>query len=295
MDEVPPDPFLSVIVPFHNRDDMLNELIETIPDRQDIEIILVDDKSDEEVTIRRTFQHAVVRMLATPEGKRYAGTARNVGLSVARGTYIFFCDSDDRVNAPGLIVAMEAARQLGGDIIYTYATSFRDDGKAGRRHAKYRWLVGQFMATGDADPLSIIYPPWAKLIRRKFIESNDLKFEGVRVSNDVVFHCRMCVSRPDVRALPVETYEVREGNPSLTSNRSVESIVQRLEVMRRANRVLADGGLRRYRLPAIAHLRRIMRASPAVAFREALRSVMSGTPIVFVSIPMTRFLFWRVR
>ena len=87
----------SVIVPHHNTPRLLIRLLDSIPDRQDIQVIVVDDNSDIPIqewdTLKKQI-HSNVSVKLTKEGKG-AGYARNVGLSLAKGEWLMFADADD--------------------------------------------------------------------------------------------------------------------------------------------------------------------------------------------------------
>ena len=88
----------TVIIPHKNRQQLLKRCLDTIPRREDVQIIIIDDKSDPEVV---DFQHFPglheknTEVYFTKEAKG-AGYARNVGLDHAKGKWILFADSDDQ-------------------------------------------------------------------------------------------------------------------------------------------------------------------------------------------------------
>lgn len=94
-------PLLSIIVPVYNTEDRLEACLESLlaQEVRDFELILVDDgSSDGSSEICRKYRElhpGVVVFLSGPN--RGVSAARNRGLGVARGEWIAFCDSDDRV------------------------------------------------------------------------------------------------------------------------------------------------------------------------------------------------------
>jgi glycosyltransferase involved in cell wall biosynthesis len=93
-------PLISFIIPFYNRFDLLKKAVQSIlsADFKDIEIILVDDASNENTAdeLSAIIKHENVEYLRQPEN-RGPGAARNRGLRAARGERVFFMDSDDRI------------------------------------------------------------------------------------------------------------------------------------------------------------------------------------------------------
>ena len=90
------NPFLSIVIPFHNRVKLLLKTIDSIRtnDENDYEIILVDDGSkDEELTILKDYLKENIFYFKIKNCER--GYARNFGAKKSRGKYINFFDSDD--------------------------------------------------------------------------------------------------------------------------------------------------------------------------------------------------------
>jgi glycosyltransferase involved in cell wall biosynthesis len=81
----------SIIIPHKNIPALLQRCLNSIPRREDIQIIVVDDNSDSNIV---DFEHfpgmdePCVDVVFTKEGKG-AGYARNVGLSKAKGKWLF--------------------------------------------------------------------------------------------------------------------------------------------------------------------------------------------------------------
>ena len=87
----------SIIIPHHNIPKLLLRCLDSIPKRNDIQIIIVDDNSDTSIVNFKHFpglKQENVEVYFTKEGKG-AGYARNIGLKYAKGKWILFADADD--------------------------------------------------------------------------------------------------------------------------------------------------------------------------------------------------------
>lgn len=90
-------PLVSVVLPYHNRADVLAESIESVLGQtfSDFELILVNDEStDASQSVAASFDDPRIRRAATAR-REGAGGARNRGIEIARGRYLAFQDSDD--------------------------------------------------------------------------------------------------------------------------------------------------------------------------------------------------------
>ena len=91
-------PCVSVILPVHNRADVLPRAIESVIAQElaDFELIVVDDGStDESATLVQSFADDRIRLIRLDKN-RGGNVARNEGIRAARSSLIAFLDSDDR-------------------------------------------------------------------------------------------------------------------------------------------------------------------------------------------------------
>ena len=89
---------VSVIIPVYNSEQYLIKCLETIINQtlKDIEIICVDDGStDSSLQILQDFSNIDNRIKIIKQQHEGTGVARNKGLSVTKGKYLSFLDSDD--------------------------------------------------------------------------------------------------------------------------------------------------------------------------------------------------------
>lgn len=90
-------PEISVIMPVHNRADVLPRAIRSVLDQRlrDFELIIVDDGStDASAEVARSFADDRIRVIEQGEN-RGGNVARNAGIRAARAPLIAFLDSDD--------------------------------------------------------------------------------------------------------------------------------------------------------------------------------------------------------
>lgn len=114
----------SIIIPHNNIPQLLKRCLDSIPRREDIQIIVVDDNSDINKVDFDSFpglDDPYVEVIFTKEG-RGAGYARNVGLRHAKGKWLLFADADDFYN-DGFLSVLDCYRDGSFDIIYFGASS----------------------------------------------------------------------------------------------------------------------------------------------------------------------------
>lgn len=90
------NPNISVIIPLYNKEYSIRRAINSVLSQtiQDFEIIVVNDGSiDNSVEIVKSIDDSRIVLISQPN--KGVSTARNLGLTVAKGKYIVFLDADD--------------------------------------------------------------------------------------------------------------------------------------------------------------------------------------------------------
>lgn len=86
---------VSILIPVFNQEKLIKTCLASIPPRDDIEIIVVDDSStDNTWKVLQSYKN--IKCFRNPANWGI-GLTRNVLLSHAKGEYIFFLDSDDYI------------------------------------------------------------------------------------------------------------------------------------------------------------------------------------------------------
>ena len=108
------NPLVSIIVPVYNVQNSVARCLESICAQtwKDIEVILVNDGSrDESFSICEQFREKDPRIVLVDKSNSGVSETRNCGMSLARGKYVQFVDSDDYLDpdfTERLVTAAEA-------------------------------------------------------------------------------------------------------------------------------------------------------------------------------------------
>ena len=109
---------LSIIIPYYNGNKYISDVLEDLlcqdMSSDDYEIIVIDDDSTEEPVALQDYCRRYPQIRYARYSHQGISGARNRGIEMAKGDYVFFCDCDDRVrrNAFGRLVDLASEKRL---------------------------------------------------------------------------------------------------------------------------------------------------------------------------------------
>ena len=185
---------VSVIMPIWNAETYLAQALISccVQALKNIEIICIDDGStDDSLRIVQSLQKLDSRIKLICQQHLGPGVARNAGLDIAAGEYIFFLDADDRfVPGDALSRAYEQAKRDDLDMLIAASTIIAEDGQVFQTDVGInRELVPGERFFGPDEMGSALFlctsmGPGAKLFRRAFLVENKLRFPALMRSED---------------------------------------------------------------------------------------------------------------
>ena len=113
-------PEISVIVPVYNSEKYLKKCLDSIIAQtfKDIEIICVNDGSpDNSADILEEYASKDSRIKIITQKNQGLSGARNAGMEIASGKYIYFCDADDFIHHQCLEIAHHFASKYNADLV----------------------------------------------------------------------------------------------------------------------------------------------------------------------------------
>ncbi|PXX90718.1 hypothetical protein DIT71_09225 [Marinobacter vulgaris] len=249
---------LSIIIPYKDSGETLLELLGTIPDTPEYEIILIDDRSEKPFNENECYKRNL-KIYRNDRPGDGPGTARNIGVSKSRGEWLVFADSDDWFTGNAFCV-FERFFDSRSDIIYFRPKSKHDwNDQAGTRHKSYEKLVDSFLDYKSDWIRYRFHSPWSKMIRRSLFVEHQIEFDETIVANDLVCSLRLGLCADRIDACDETVYIVRQGRPgSLSSKRDEVHYNIRLENHIRYNSFLQERKLGDKRMGGLSILKRAL-------------------------------------
>ena len=238
----------TIIIPHHNIPILLKRCLSSIPQRDDTQIIVVDDASNSEYTeelknLEKEYRYVEFLYQDKSGG---GGMARNIGVKYAKGEFVLFADADDFFT-PCFNQVLDDYKDNDSDIVFFNALSLKEE---------------EYMPTDRADHLNNMHrlyisnpqrailhfkysfgEPWCKMIRKSIIDKNKILFQETNIHNDTQFsylvgHYSSAV-KVDSRA--IYCYMIRKNSVSVTD--SDERYLTRVKVFAQKNKFLLENNI----------------------------------------------------
>lgn len=217
---------ISVITPVYNTEKYLAECLDSILAQRmaDFELLLIDDGSKDgsgAICDRYAAQDGRIRVFHTPN--RGVSAARNLGLDNARGQFVVFIDSDDRVTPDHLQQFADSNIGEGG-IAFTNLLEERP--RKGQKSKVRQYDVPDCRVTGTRMECMPVLAhllrahcfgwTWNKMFSRATIEKLGLRFDKtIRYAEDEIFTAQYCAHITHVVCNSNPTYHYRYVPTSL--------------------------------------------------------------------------------
>lgn len=264
MDHVDGAPLLSILVPAYNAAPFIADCLRHIVTQMapQHELIIVDDGSTDATPARvREVQaaHPQLRIALVQQANQGISAARNRALGEARGDYILFVDSDDRLLPQSLAELEKVMQAQRPDVIATALRMWHPDAPSKDRDVAMHYPPGQLITGQDQILLPFFADRhmyvWCKVFRREIYARPALPaplfpvgrlFEDVAVVPRLLRECASLVYIPHVllayRQHPVSITRVISERWCIDFITALASVKPGYERRRDSDRVRGDGG-----------------------------------------------------
>lgn len=224
------EPRLSVVVPVYRVEQYLAACLDSILEPTDapFEVIVVDDGSpDRSARIARRYarRDRRVRVVSRPNGGLSA--ARMTGVEHARAPFLTFVDSDDVVDARGLLAALDRLEESEADYALLPYRQFRDPDDPSPPPP---WIAELYTdrprtVVAHRHPEVLAQATaWSKVYRRTFWDRAGLAFRDGVLYEDQEVTARAFAAADRIVLVPHPTYLWRVRPGSITREATARSI-----------------------------------------------------------------------
>lgn len=184
----------SIIIPHHNSPDLLRRCLDSIPQRKDVEIIIIDDNSNSDYIDVNSFpgMKRPDTVCIFDKSGRGAGHARNIGLEKAKGDWLIFADADDWFTSELSCMLDSYAKDKTTEIVFFNYNKVDDCNRSQempisayiKNYRKKRFCAEKVLRYSA-------WSPWSRMFRRSVQVKYNIRFEELPFSNDMMFVLNM--------------------------------------------------------------------------------------------------------
>ncbi len=217
------EPKVSVIIPVYNTAAFLEDCLKCIQNQtlEQIEIICVNDGStDNSREILSEHAQSDPRMVLVEQSNKGQSSARNSGIKMARGKYVYFMDSDDLLDVNALEILCEKMEQLSLDVIYFDGSCFANTEDC-ESHVELRKTFycrkqrydgvysGARLMAEMLKNEEYRCSPCLQMINRQYLCQNDLLFREGIIHEDQLWNFKCILSAERAAHLPKQLFRRR--------------------------------------------------------------------------------------
>lgn len=181
---------ISVIIPLFNKEMYIEECLNSIinqMDKDDEVIIINDGSTDRSAQIVKEYKKKCENIILKETKNNGAAAARNVALSIAKGSYVLFLDSDDYLSEKTFLYFKEIISKHHPEVIFGCSKKYLLNGIVETRILNIN--EGLYERDKLLDEISKVskdppVPQCYYIYRRELIENNNLRFFEGHIHED---------------------------------------------------------------------------------------------------------------
>lgn len=291
-------PLVSIIMPVYNVEDYLADAISSVlmQDHYNIELIVIDDGStDDSLKIAELASRGDDRVNIYEQSNLGLAATRNRGISLSKGQYIYFFDSDDLIAPKTISVCLDWIQRLDLDLVTFSGIAFSDlpyipeiflaqlqkpriiTPVSGDK------LLAQLYRTNAYSPGACLY-----LSSTKLIKQNNLRFDDGYIHEDIAFTAQVYCKAERAISLSENFFRRRVRDGSIMSNaRTLDHIRGNLQATARINNIIQQqSNLHRGAIRSLRSIQRTLLRSSS-SFANEINANIDFKNIVATNFSMT--------
>ena len=216
-------PVLSIIIPIYNAEEYLEECLESVINQEvpfdEYEIICIDDGStDNSNSILEKYNKIIDNLTVFYQNNNGVSSARNKGIKLAKGDYIWFVDADDFISKNAIELLLPIIKEdLFDRVVFSYYTTFFTY----KDYVDNSMVVNQLNArTTDGSVCTSVY-------KKQFLIYNCIMFrEGIDAGEDNLFNYELNKMNGQQQTIDDAIYFYRVNEYSVTKSSSNEKTLR---------------------------------------------------------------------
>lgn len=287
------DIIVSIVIPAYNTEKYIKECLKSCINQtyKKFEIIFIDDCSNDdtlniasEILKSSECQYTIIKK----QKRKGVSNSRNLGISTARGKYIYFLDSDDLIKDNTLEVLMDIVVENDYKIVYGNYSRNINDLKAEIKNDYNIYNTSIYSLKGLLWSGVI----WNAIIDLNLIKENSIKFdERLSYGEDLAFKIELLKYVDKVVVLNENLYYWREVENSLSdATDSSRFIEKEYNLLLKFKAMLDNGDKNSNYNTNLIKLIRIKKNSIYNTLYEAKGKIFDDTQLYNIKIPLKKII-----
>ena len=245
-------PLVTLVIPVYNAEKYLRRCLDSVAaqDFLDMEVLLLDDGSgDGSLKICREYEEKDLRFHVIHKENTGVSDTRNLGIRLAKGTYLQFVDSDDWLTEDAVECMVLAAEREQCDLVIADFYRVNRDRYVEKKHIRRKDVMSreEFAMEMAKKPADFYYGVmWNKLYRREIVRQQGLFCDtSMNWCEDFLFNLEYIRYADRFLALqkPVYYYQKRKGSLVATEAVSADAVRVKFELLERYKALYQSMGL----------------------------------------------------
>ena len=214
---------VSIIIPIYNVEQYLVKCLDSVVNQtyKNLEIICVNDCSPDnsaKILEKYALKDNRIRVL-NRENNGGLSAARNSGLDIATGEYIYFIDSDDWIDLDYIKKMVQAIETSNAEIVINMkVVTEKENISALYVHPTHEIdYAGNFLNYTEAIQ-NLMVNAWNRIIKRNFIEKYKLRFPENYIYEDLYFHYISLVNTDKIYVINSSCYHYLSRDTGISKN-----------------------------------------------------------------------------
>lgn len=230
--------FISVVIPVYNSELYIDECLQSILKQtivENIELICVNDGSnDSSLDILNMYKTKFPNMIIIDQKNAGSAIARNNGLQIANGEYVYFVDNDDYLaNDNCLNELYSIAKKTSLDILNFNHLILKNNSlrKVSINRENNKIYTGkEYLSTAEKG--NITNTPWDKLLKGSYLKEINFSYTSGVISDDAESLLRLFYNAKKVSFIDNYAYVYRiRPNSVMTGEKTEKYIISTKKIL----------------------------------------------------------------
>lgn len=243
---------VSIIIPIYNVENYLNDSLKSVVNQtmKEIEIILINDGStDRSLEIIEKYREKDTRIKVIHQKNQGQSIARNQGINIANGEYVYFMDSDDIIDDNTVEICYKKSFKEDLDFLIFDSDVFFDSLELEREYENFKKNreknledkvdKGKYILKNLLENKKFSCSPCIHFIKTSYLKKNNIKFYPKIIHEDELFAYELYLKSTRVNYIKEKFFKRRvRYNSTMTSHKTEKNINGYLIVAKELKRIL---------------------------------------------------------